>query len=112
MDLVIAESQFKSVNIKTTQMLARLMGISIYLSQDNEIPIEYISPTSARKIVTGDGKMKKEEVAQYIIDNYYNIGEYSDKQTKKIQKTSDIYDSILLNLAILKQRKLNEKYKK
>lgn len=108
-DVVVAENQFKSVNIKTTQQLARLMGITIFMCQDNNVKIEYFNPSSARKWVMNDGKAKKEDVAQFIINNYYYIGEYSDKQTKKVEKTSDIYDSILLGLAYLKKYNLNNK---
>ena len=108
-NVIVAENQFKSVNIKTTQQLARLMGIVIFICKDNNIEIEYFNPSSARKWVMNNGKAKKEDVAQFIMEKHYNIGEYSDKQTKKIKKTSDIYDSILLGLAYLKKYKLNNK---
>lgn len=92
--------------------MAKLLGISSYLSVDNNISISTVNPSSARKMVLGNGKADKEEVCKYIQDNYWNIGTFSDKQTKSIQKTSDIYDSMLLGLWFLKYKRLNDKYKK
>ena len=109
---IVCESSFKSVNVKTTQQLAKLLGISSYLSVDNNANISTVNPSSARKMVLGNGKADKEEVCKYIQDNYWNIGTFSDKQTKNIQKTSDIYDSMLLGLWFLKQNNLNEKWNK
>lgn len=107
---ICVEGSYKSVNIKTTQQLAKLLGISIFLSVDNNINILTVNPTTARKSIIGNGKADKEEVAKYIQDNYWNIGEFSDKQTKAVQKTSDIYDSMLLGLYFLKKNNLNNKY--
>ena len=107
---VCVEASYKSVNVKTTQQLAKLLGISMYLSVDNDIKVTTVNPSTARKSILGNGSAKKEEVCSYIQDNHWNIGEYSDKQTKTIQKTSDIYDSMLLGLWFLKQFKLNQKY--
>lgn len=107
---VCVEGSYKSVNIKTTQQLAKLLGISIYLATDNNINVITINPTTARKSIIGSGKADKEDVAKYIQDNYWNIGEFSDKQTKAIKKTSDIYDSMLLGLYFLKKNNLNNKY--
>lgn len=108
---VCVEASYKSVNIKTTQQLAKLLGISMYLSVDNDIKVTTVNPSTARKSILGNGSAKKEDVAKYIQNNYWDIGEYSDKQTKSIKKTSDVYDSMLLGLWFLKQHKLNEKYK-
>jgi crossover junction endodeoxyribonuclease RuvC len=107
---VCVEASYKSVNVKTTQQLAKLLGISMYLSVDNDIKVTTVNPSTARKSILGNGSAKKEEVAKFIQDNYWYIGEYSDKQTKTIQKTSDIFDACLLGLWFLKQHKLNEKY--
>lgn len=107
-DLCI-ENSFKSVNIKTTQQLAKLQGISCYIGVDNGVKINIITPSSARKMVLGNGKATKIEVAKYIRDNYWDIGEFSDKETRTIKKTSDIFDSMLLGLCYLKKHKLEEK---
>lgn len=53
--------------------------------------INYYSPTTIKKCITGKGNSKKDLVAETIKDNYINIGNYSD--TGK-NKTSDIYDAI------------------
>ena len=107
---VCIEESYKSVNIKTTQQLAKLLGVSIYISMKNNVNIITVNPTTARKLILKNGSAKKEDVAKYIQDNHWNIGEYSDKQTKTIQKTSDIFDSMLLGLYFLKKNKLNDKY--
>lgn len=108
---ICVEASYKSVNVRTTQQLSRLLGVSMYLSVDNNINITTVNPSTARKSILGNGSAKKEEVCFYIQDNHWNIGEYSDKQTKTVQKTSDVYDSMLLGLWFLKQHKLNNKYK-
>lgn len=88
------------------------MGAIIYVCQELEVQFELLTPTQARKILTGDGKLKKDGVAEYIRQNYIDIGEYSDKEIKSkgITKTSDIYDSLAISLAWNKRNKLNEKY--
>lgn len=107
---VCIENSYKSVNIKTTQQLAKLLGIATYLAINNELNIETINPSSARKIVMGNGASKKEDVAEYIRENYWDIGEYCNKQTKTQNKTSDIFDSMLLCIVFLKKYKLDKKY--
>lgn len=101
----VEEAQFMYKNSKTGMQLSRLRGgISVLLSLAN-IKIKYIPPTVIKKIITGSGNAEKEEVADAIIKRYKhneivrNIGPYSDKQTKKIEKTSDIYDAISIGLA-------------
>ena len=74
----------------------------------NNLTIEYLAPTSVKKIVTGNGKATKEDVAKYVQDHYINIGEYSDKSGKN--KTSDIYDAISIAIAVRKE--FGDKYVK
>ena len=107
---VCVEGSYKSVNVRTTQQLAKLLGISLYLSVDKNIIDETINPTMARKYILGKGNANKEEVAEYIRANHWDIGEFSDKETKSVKKTSDIYDSMLLGLFFLKKYKLDKKY--
>ena len=95
---ICIENSYKSVNIKTTQQLAKLLGISTYLGIDNGLEVHTVSPTVARKHILNKGNATKEEVANYIRENHWDMGEYSDKETKTIKKTSDIYDSALLGL--------------
>ena len=42
------------------------MGAIIYVCQELEVQFELLTPTQARKILTGDGKLKKDGVAKYI----------------------------------------------
>ena len=107
---VCIEGSYKSVNIKTTQQLAKLLGISIYISIDIGAEVCTVNPSAARKYILGKGNANKEEVAEWIRQNHWDIGEFSDKKTKTIKKTSDIYDSMLLGLFFLKKYKLDKKY--
>ena len=113
-DVVVAENQFFGGNARTGLTLSKLMGAIIYVCQELEVQFELLTPTQARKILTGDGKLKKDGVAKYIRENYIDIGEYSDKEikTKDIKKTSDIYDSFAISFAWNKQNNLNEKWNK
>lgn len=113
-DIVVAENQFFGKNSKTGLTLSKLMGAVIYVCMEMEVQFELLSPSQARKILTGDGKLNKEQIADYIKENYIDIGEYSDKEikTKGIKKSSDIYDSFCISLAWNKYKKLNDKYKK
>lgn len=105
---VVVEGQFFSKNGKTGLTLARLMGCIIYVCMELGVKIESLTPTQARKILLGQGKSTKEDVAEFIRENYLDVGEFSDKQGKK--KTSDIYDSLALSLAWNKKNNLNNKY--
>ena len=84
------------------------MGAVIYVCRELDVQFELLSPTQARKILTGDGKLKKEQMANYIRENYIDLGEFIDRNCKA--KNSDIYDSFVISLAWLKQYRLNNKY--
>ena len=106
-DIVVAEDQFFSKNPKTGLTLSKLMGAVIYVCMELEVPFNLLSPTQARKILTGDGKMKKEQMANYIRENYIDLGEFIDRNC--IAKNSDKYDALVISLAWNKQHKLNNK---
>ena len=107
-DIVVAEDQFFSKNPKTGLTLSKLMGAVIYVCMELEVSFNLLSPTQARKILTGDGKLKKEQMANYIRENYIDLGEFIDRNCKA--KNSDLYDALVINFAWLKQHKLNQKY--
>lgn len=107
-DTVVVEDQFFAKNPKTGLTLARLMGCVIYVCMELEVKIELLTPTQARKILLGIGKSTKEDVAEFIRENYIDLGEFSDKKGK--DKTSDIYDSLAISLAWNKKNNLNNKY--
>lgn len=108
-DVVVAEDQFFSKNPKTGLTLSRLMGAVAYICMELDVRFELLTPTQARKILTGDGKLNKEQMGNYIKENYYDCGEFSDKGK---DKTSDKYDSLVISLAWNKLDKLNKKYMK
>lgn len=108
-DVVVAEDQFFARNPKTGLTLSRLMGAIVYVCMELDVQFELLTPTQARKILTGDGKLNKEQIANYIRENYYDCGEFSDKGK---DKTSDKYDSLAISLAWNKLDKINKKYNK
>ena len=112
-DVVVAENQFFGGNAKTGLTLSKLLGAVMYVSIEEGKEVQLLTPSQCRKILLGDGKSTKEDVAQYIRENYIDLGVYSNKKvkTKGIEKNSDLYDSLCVSLAWLKRYKLNEKYK-
>ena len=109
-DVVVAENQFFGGNARTGLTLSKLMGAIIYVCMESEVKIELLTPTQARKLLSGDGKLKKEQIANFIRENYIDLGEFSDKAGKG--KNSDLYDSLVVSLAWNKQNNLNEKWNK
>ena len=106
-DIVVAEDQFFSKNPKTGLTLSKLMGATIYVCMELGVQFELLTPTNARRILAGDGKLKKEQMANYIRENHIDLGEFSDKGKNK---NSDKYDSLVILLAFLKKYKLDKKY--
>lgn len=101
------ENTYTGINPKTSTSLARLCGFvcQALMSYKKTIVIGIYMPSTIRKGVIGVGNATKERVANYIRENYIDIGEYSDKQTKEIEKTSDIYDAIVTGLYMYKKMK-------
>jgi crossover junction endodeoxyribonuclease ruvC len=108
LDCVGIENQYISSRTNTIMVLRKLLGATMRMITKNNLTIEYLAPTSVKKIVTGNGKATKEDVAKYVQDHYINIGEYSDKSGKN--KTSDIYDAISIAIAVKKE--FGDKYVK
>ena len=94
---VVIEEQFMARNSRTVLSLRKMLGAIMYLVYEMGLDLDYLYPTSVRKLLLNDGKAKKEDVAKYIRENVIDIGEYSDKAGKN--KTSDIYDATALALA-------------
>ena len=113
-NIVVLENSFFGKNPNTGLKLARLCGSVFYVCIENKVIIEMIAPTTVRKVLIGDGKAKKEQIANYIRENKIDVGEYSDKENKTngIKKTSDLYDSLALVFSYLKKYILDRKYNK
>ena len=94
---VAIEEQFMARNSKTVLALRKMLGAIMYMVCSMDLNIDYIYPTTVRKLLLNNGKAKKDEVAAYIQANIIDVGEYSDKPGKK--KTSDIYDAIAVAVA-------------
>ena len=85
-------------------ILRKLLGATIrMIYKEYGLETRYITPTSVKKLMTGNGKASKEEVAEHIRTNYRDIGSYSDKAGKN--KTSDIYDAIGIAVSVGNQIK-------
>lgn len=100
---IAIEEQFMARNSKTILSLRKMLGAIMYLVCDMGLELDYLYPTTVRKLLLDNGKAKKEEVAKYIRENIMDLGEYSDKSGKK--KTSDIYDATAIALAYNKKLK-------
>lgn len=111
-DYVVCENSFFGNNANTGIKLARLLGSVSYVVIEMRKTIELLSPSQARRILAGDGKMTKEQVANYIRENYIDLGEYCNKSVKSkgLKKNTDQYDSLCVSLAWLKKYKLDKKY--
>ena len=107
-NIVVAEDQFFSKNPKTGLTLSRLMGAIIYVCMELEVKLELLSSTNARRILLGNGKGTKSDMANWIRENYIDLGEFIDRGCKA--KNSDKYDSLAVLLAFLKKYKLDKKY--
>lgn len=97
---VVIENQYVGCNPKVGLLLARIKGATTYIAKLWNCNIHSITPTEVRKIVMNKGKVGKDEIAEYIRNNYYDCGEFSDKTGKN--KTSDMYDAIALGVAFCK----------
>lgn len=102
---VAIENTYTGINPKTSTVLAKLCGFVCrgLMDYKEDILIGIYMSTSIRKGVVGVGNATKERVANYIRKYYIDIGEYSDKQTKEQEKTSDIYDAIATGIYMYKK---------
>ena len=93
------EDQYIGCNPKTGLTLSKLKGSVIYIGMNNNINIHHMKPTEVRMHLMGIGSADKLAVANFIRNNYYDVGEFVDKKSKK--KTDDMYDSIGCGVALL-----------
>ncbi|MGL5330489.1 MAG: crossover junction endodeoxyribonuclease RuvC [Peptostreptococcaceae bacterium] len=96
---VVIEDTIPVKNSRSVLQANFLKGMVLKTMIDRKIHISLLYPSTTKKLVTGNGRATKEEVATTIQDTVINIGQYSDS---KKNKTSDIYDSIALSIAFLK----------
>lgn len=97
----------------TTQTLFKVVGISDYIAyQYGHNNVEELSPSTVKKLVTGDGNSKKDEVADsvfkaYQIDNtddYYRTIK-GGKNKGKRELIDDLTDSLAVGLAFYKTKR-------
>ena len=88
---IIIEQGF-SRHARSTQQIFRVHGITNLIFCEVE-QVE-IHATHVRKVVTGQGNMKKEELSQYIVENYPKI---------KFENFDEV-DSFTLGIAYFKEK--------
>lgn len=96
----------------TTQALFRVTGISdriAYVAADK--PISELSPTSVKKIVTGDGRASKQDVATSVFFalQITNTDEfYRTKRNGELELIDDKTDACAVGLAFMKEKGMIE----
>lgn len=106
---IALENGYVGSNMGGSLKLERLRGAIVgrFIEQ---YEIDERTPTEWRKAAGLSGDIKKEKAAEFIESIYPNIvkkvGSYSDVDLKKqkIEKTSDIYDALLIGYACLKSK--------
>lgn len=92
----------------TTQTLFKVVGISDYVvAEEVGLSVHEIPPTTVKKLVTGDGRATKEEVAEEVFkilqidnkDEYYRTKRNGDKEL-----LDDKTDACAVGIAYLKQK--------
>ena len=96
-DYVVREKGFSRFHA-TTQALFKVVGVSdITAHIYNHKTVYEISPTTVKKVITGNGKASKDEVAEGV--NTY-LGTNIDF------KTDDESDAVAVGIAYMKQKKV------
>lgn len=86
-----------SMHAMTTQVIFRVVGVSdLALAKEGYTKIAELPPTTVKKLVAGNGKATKPEVAQ-AVDTYVGVQDY---------KTDDESDAVAVALAYLIQEGL------
>ena len=86
-----------------TQALFRVVGVSdlvIYKNGCDQLPFAEISPTSVKKLVTGNGKASKEEVEEAV--RTFLI----EPQKDYFFETDDVSDAVAVGIAYGLQKKI------
>jgi len=101
-EVCVLENSIPAKHSQSVTQLNFLKGMIIKTMQNFDVDVELMYPSTVKKLVAGKGTAPKEEVARYIQGNIKDVGEYYDGASVK-KKTSDIYDSMALVVAYLKE---------
>jgi crossover junction endodeoxyribonuclease RuvC len=106
---IVIEDRYEKYKA-ASHALSKLQGSLVYMIHSVfRMSPNYLLPTEVRKHLLGQGKGKKEEIANYLIKFYKNIdlvkliGPFSDEKKDNV-KTDDIYDAIAIGVAFLRQK--------
>lgn len=85
-----------------TQTLFKVVGMTDYIisyyHSDKQIMVDEIATTSVKKLVTGNGKSSKEEVAEHVF-RMLQIENTDDYYTKSGKLKDDLTDALAVGLA-------------
>lgn len=105
-EYIVREKGF-SRHAHVTQTLYKVMGVTELLAHMDDFKgVEDIPVTSVKKLVTGNGKASKEEVAecvfeQVIVANHDEF--YEKKRNGRMVLVDDLTDACAVGLAFLRQ---------
>ena len=102
-DTLAIEDQFYSIKTPTVKNIIRISGNVILAAKQRNISVVLYEPRVIKMAVTRKGNADKAAVAEavsklYKDDGYVSLLTFSDKKTKNVDKTDDIFDSIAINL--------------
>lgn len=100
-DAISIEDQYGYLNTRTLKQLSQVRGIYMFLASQYSINMYLYAPSSIKKIATGSGKAKKEEVVN-CMNNYFNL-------ELNVKKENDIADAIAIALSYLLNKKKGKK---
>lgn len=104
-DHVAIEKQFTRFNVATQAMFRVIGTIELALAQHGLFEIEYITPTSVKKEITGDGKATKEQVQEAV-------RVYLPKEQKNMEfLTNDCSDAVAIGVVLGLNKKFLKKFK-
>lgn len=103
-DHVVIEKQFTRFNVATQSMFRVVGVIELTLAKHGLNEIEYITPTSVKKGITGVGKATKEQVQEAV-------REYLPESQKNMEfLTNDCSDAVAIGVVLALNKKFIKKF--
>lgn len=87
-DIFLLEEILSNSNPYSSIILCKAQAIIISVALQNKIPLKVYNCKTARKIVTGNGNIKKSQIKEFFLGN-----------TPFIMQNNHVYDALLLVLA-------------
>jgi len=104
---IVSEDQYGHFNPDTLKKLSHVRGQIMYLASKYDLDMYIFAPSSMKKIVTGKGNCKKEEVAKSLRKDYHIV----DRVDEDLVKKDNISDAFGIAVSYFKKpekaRKIN-----